>query len=116
MSITTTLGKRAELRSAPTIRPHARRAPRPVLVWNGLTTGLKRVVAIALFIALWQLAPTLGWVEPAFLPPFTTVTHALVQLAQDGTLWTDIVASLHRSLTGFALAIAIAIPLGLLIA
>ncbi|MBV9831666.1 MAG: ABC transporter permease [Marmoricola sp.] len=116
MSITSTLGKRTELRPAPPIRARARRAPRPVLVWNGLTTGLKRVVAIALFIAVWQLAPTLGWVEPAFLPPFTTVAQALVQLVQDGTLWTDIAASLHRSLTGFALAIAIAIPLGLLIA
>ena len=128
--ITSTLGKRAELRPAPVgapdrsvTRPHRprvasprRRVPRSMAVWNGLTTGVKRAAAITLFLALWELAPALGWVEPAFLPPFTTVVHALVQLAEDGTLWTDITASLHRSLTGFALAIAIAIPLGLLIA
>jgi NitT/TauT family transport system permease protein len=44
------------------------------------------------------------------------VVQALRRLAADGTLWTDIVASLHRSLTGFVVANAIAIPLGLLIA
>ena len=129
--ITTTLGKPAGLRTAPVGTPDraasrrpsrhrvgspGRRTPRSAAVWNGLMTGAKRTAAITLFIALWQLAPALGWVEPAFLPSFTTVVHALVQLAQDGTLWTDITASLHRSLTGFALAIAIAIPLGLLIA
>ena len=84
--------------------------------WRGLRTGSKRVAAIALFLVLWQVAPSLGWVEPAFLPPFTTVLQALLRLAGDGTLWTDITASLHRSLTGFAVAIVIAIPLGLLIA
>jgi NitT/TauT family transport system permease protein len=83
---------------------------------RGLVTVLKRTVAIAAFLVLWQVAPALGWVEPAFLPSFTTVLDALQRLIADGTLWTDITASLHRSLTGFALANAIAIPLGLLIA
>jgi NitT/TauT family transport system permease protein len=103
-------------RSARQSRAALRRTPHTVVAWRGLRTVLKRVTAVALFLVLWQLAPSLGWVEPAFLPPFTTVVDALVRLAADGTLWTDITASLHRSLTGFALAIVIAIPLGLLIA
>ncbi|MDH2413088.1 ABC transporter permease [Nocardioides sp. CER19] len=85
-------------------------------VGHGLTVTLKRVIAVVAFLALWQIAPKAGWVEPAFLPPFTEVVQALQRLAADGTLWTDIVASLHRSLTGFLVANAIAIPLGLLIA
>ena len=34
-----------------------------------LGTGVRRTVAIAAFLALWQIAPTLGWVDPAFLSP-----------------------------------------------
>lgn len=73
-------------------------------------------IAIVAFLVLWQIAPKLGWVEEAFLPPFTTVVDALVELIRSGVLWTDISASLHRSLAGFAIAIALGIPLGLLIA
>jgi len=98
------------------VRVLGRRTPVVRAVGRGLGVALKRVVAVAVFLALWQIAPHAGWVEPAFLPPFTTVVEALGRLVRDGTLWTDIVASLHRSLTGFALANAIAIPLGLLIA
>lgn len=121
--ITRALGARSEPPDAPTgQRPAtdqsgtAVRRTAAVAAWGAMRIGLKRVAAIALFLALWQLAPNIGWVEPAFLPPFTTVLHALFGLAADGTLWTDIAASLHRSLTGFVLAIVIAIPLGLLIA
>jgi NitT/TauT family transport system permease protein len=104
-------------RTAPAARAPARRTSSPAAAaGRGLAWALKRVAAILAFLALWQLAPNAGWVEPAFLPPFTTVLHALARLAADGTLWTDIVASLHRSLTGFLVANAIAIPLGLLIA
>ena len=97
-------------------RSAGRRTPLAVAAGRRLAALLKRVVAVAAFLALWQLAPNAGWVEPAFLPPFTSVLQALGRLAADGTLWTDIVASLHRSLTGFVVANAVAIPLGLLIA
>ncbi|MBB2890986.1 ABC transporter permease [Flexivirga oryzae] len=97
--------------------PITTRVGRP-LAWagRGAATVAKRVAAIGVFLVLWQVAPKLGWVEEAFLPPFTTVLDALVDLARSGVLWTDISASLHRSLAGFAIAIAIGIPLGLLIA
>lgn len=100
--------------------PVERRTPRRTAPGRALGRAaratLTRTVAIAAFLVLWQIAPSLGWVEPAFLPRFTTVLGALRRLAADGTLWTDVVASLHRSLTGFVLANAVAIPLGLLIA
>ncbi|MEU7875504.1 ABC transporter permease [Dactylosporangium sp. NPDC049140] len=81
-----------------------------------LGTGVRRVVAIAAFLALWQLAPTVGWVDPAFLSPLSEVLHTWWGLAVDGDLWTNIWASLHRSLSGFAIAISVAVPLGLLVA
>lgn len=85
-------------------------------VGRGAAKVAKHGIAIVVFLVLWQLAPKLGWVEEAFLPPFTSVVDALVDLIRSGVLWTDISASLHRSLAGFAIAIALGIPLGLLIA
>ncbi len=81
-----------------------------------LGTVAKRVVAIATFLVIWELAPTLGWVDRAFLSPLSEVLSALWQLVLSGDLWTNIDASLHRSLTGLLAAVAIAVPLGLLIA
>ncbi|HWC24252.1 MAG TPA: ABC transporter permease [Flexivirga sp.] len=101
---------------APVI-PLPRRRPRRVAaIGRGAGKVAKRSIAIVVFLVLWQIAPKLGWVEEAFLPPFTSVLQALRDLIGSGVLWTDISASLHRSLAGFAIAIVTGIPLGLLIA
>lgn len=87
------------------------RASAPV-VWR----FLKPSVAIVAFLALWEIAPRVGLVDEVFLPPFTTVVGAFLDLAQSGELWQHVSASLFRALVGFFFAIAIAIPLGIAIA
>ena len=69
------------------------------------------LLVIAAVVALWW------WLvvrtESAIFPtPWQVVTGAL-ELAKDGTLWEHIGASLFRVGTGFALAMVVAIPLGL---
>jgi NitT/TauT family transport system permease protein len=75
----------------------------------------RRTVAIAAFLALWETAPRIGLVDRTFLVPFSEAVPALWGLARNGQLWSNTEASLIRSLTGFVLAIAVAVPLGLLI-
>jgi NitT/TauT family transport system permease protein len=77
---------------------------------------LRRVSAVAVFLGLWQVAPTLGWVDRTFLPPLSEVLDAWASLARSGDLWTNVQASLQRSLVGFSIAISVAVPLGLLVA
>ncbi|RSN71800.1 ABC transporter permease [Actinomadura sp. WAC 06369] len=72
-------------------------------------------VAIAAFLALWEAAPRANLVDPIFLPPLSEVLPALGDLAASGRLWENARASIVRSLAGFGLAIAAAVPLGLLI-
>lgn len=86
-----------------------RRAGRALL---GVIT---RTVAIAALIAVWETAPRLGLVDRTFLPPFSEVAVAWWELLLDGQLAEHAQASLGRSLTGFGLAVAVAVPLGLLI-
>ncbi|WP_433479177.1 ABC transporter permease [Spirillospora sp. CA-142024] len=93
------------------------RSPRRLLrrAAGTATAAGRRTIAIILFLAAWELAPRAGLVDRTFLPPVSQIVPALWELARDGQLWTNTEASLTRSLTGFALAIAIAVPLGLLI-
>jgi NitT/TauT family transport system permease protein len=72
-------------------------------------------VAVAALLGVWEAAPRLGLVDSTFLPPFSEVARAWWELAVNGQLATNLQASLIRSLSGFALAVVIAVPLGLLI-
>jgi NitT/TauT family transport system permease protein len=85
----------------------------PIGPW--LTRLASRSFVILAFLALWEIAPRVGLVEPAFLPPLSSVLHAGWELAQNGQLWNHVSASLSRSLGGFALAILLSVPLGLAI-
>lgn len=90
---------------------------RPARSWVRVArTVVVRSSGIVAFLLLWQLAPTLGWVDKTFLPPVTEVLHAWWGLATSGELWVDVQASLIRSLSGFAIAVVVAVPAGLLIA
>jgi len=80
-----------------------------------LWLGTRRWVAIAAFLILWEVAPRLGLVEQAFLPPLSEVLRTGVGLIQNGQLWNHVQASLSRSLFGFGLAIVYAVPLGIAI-
>jgi NitT/TauT family transport system permease protein len=92
----------------------ARRRPR-FSPWRLLRAIVTKSVAIAAFLALWQAYPVLFPENAVWLPSFTTVLDALWGLVRSGDLAEHLQASLIRSMSGFGLAIAIAIPLGLLI-
>jgi len=72
-------------------------------------------IAIVAFLLFWEVAPRVGLAEPAFLPPLSTVLGTGWELIKNGQLPSHVQASLSRSLVGFALAIAHAVPLGLVI-
>lgn len=80
-----------------------------------LYTFFKRSIAIIIFLAIWEVLPRIGIVDSAFLPPLSAVLVAGWNLILSGQLLTHLEASLLRSITGFFVAIIIAIPLGLLI-
>nr|WP_228811742.1 ABC transporter permease [Nocardia otitidiscaviarum] len=71
---------------------------------------------IIAFLALWEAAPRAGLVDEVFLPPFSTVVRAFSDLVGSGQMGEHVSTSLTRSLIGFSLAVAAAIPAGLGIA
>lgn len=83
----------------------------PYLLLKGATKSL----AIVVLLLLWEIAPRAGLVDRTFLPPFSEVADAWWGLAADGQLADNARASLARSFSGFGIAVAVAVPLGLLI-
>ncbi|WP_046565502.1 ABC transporter permease [Micromonospora sp. HK10] len=77
--------------------------------------ALRRGVALLALAGLWETAPRAGLVDRVFLPPLSEVLAAWWVLLRSGQLADHVGASLTRSLTGLALAVLGAIPLGLLI-
>ncbi|MFB7874147.1 ABC transporter permease [Nocardia sp. NPDC056064] len=76
----------------------------------------KPLLAFALLLGAWELAPRFGLVDEVFLPPFSIVVQAFFELAANGQLGDHISASLTRSVTGFSIALVIAVPAGIAIA
>lgn len=83
--------------------------------FSGLLKVIKQSIVLVLLFLLWEIAPRAGLVDAAFFPPISEVITALWNLIASGELFTHFLASIIRSFSGFALAVIIAIPLGLLI-
>ena len=73
------------------------------------------VVNLALFFALWQLAPTLFDIPTLFFPTLAAVIAEIPEMHSEGILISNVATSLRVYLTGMAFAVAVSIPLGLLL-
>jgi NitT/TauT family transport system permease protein len=73
--------------------------------------------AIVLFLLLWEFGPKylIDQQTRVFLPPLHDDLQATWRLVQNGQMQSHLKASLTRSAIGFGIALAAAIPLGLLI-
>ncbi len=95
-----------------------RRAPLVAPVWRQVrATGVavaSRWGLLLGFLLLWQAASVQGWVSASVLPPLDAIAGALWQGIAGGALLDDLAISLQRSGTAFASAVALGIPLGLL--
>ena len=101
---------------APVVQAKPTTAPEPKSRkrWSGLLNGW---AAVLLFLAVWELVPRFVLDEGTrtFLPPVSEDLVALWELVLDGQLADHLLASIGRSAAGFAVAVAVAVPLGLLI-
>jgi NitT/TauT family transport system permease protein len=73
------------------------------------------LLAILIFLGIWEIAGRSGVINPTFLPPFSKVAVAFWNLLISGVLFKHLFVSLQRAILGFAVGLAISIPLGVLI-
>lgn len=71
--------------------------------------------ALMALLAMWEAAPAFGFIDPLFTSSPTRVVRAGVELFRTGEIWPDIEASATEFAWGYLAAIAVAVPLGLVI-
>lgn len=75
----------------------------------------QKLLAIVIFLLSWEIAPRIGLVDPAFIPPASVVFSTLWNFFLSGTLIKHTSISLQRAFAGYAVAVVVAIPLGFLV-
>jgi NitT/TauT family transport system permease protein/taurine transport system permease protein len=74
------------------------------------------VLPFVALVAAWTLVTRAGLVSAIFLPPPADVARTAWELARDGSLWINILASLGRVLLGVAASVPLAVGLGVAVA
>jgi ABC-type nitrate/sulfonate/bicarbonate transport system permease component len=72
------------------------------------------IVPLACIMVLWEVAVRVSHVPPAVLPPLSKIFAAIAKMAYDGTLWSDIAATLYRLIKSTSVGIVLGTVLGLL--
>jgi ABC-type nitrate/sulfonate/bicarbonate transport system permease component len=85
------------------------------MIPNALSVA-KALLSIAGVIALWALVTASGAVNTDLFPTPRMVWTAVIDLYQDGVLFTDLAVSLRRAATGFAIGASLGVVVGLLTA
>jgi ABC-type nitrate/sulfonate/bicarbonate transport system permease component len=73
------------------------------------------IVNLAIFCLVWEYGVILLDIKPIIAPTFSAVVAEIGELHQEGVLVPNLLISLRVYLVGMALAIALSIPLGLLL-
>jgi len=71
-----------------------------------------RSSGVIVFLFLWEIAPRLEWIDPYFVPPFSTVLAEIGRLFSDGSMITHLLVSFWRAVLGLLTALLIGLPLG----
>ena len=87
---------------------------------RSLAPTLLPLASFILFLAMWEYAVAAGWLRRLLFPPPSRLFASAIELAVDGfpvgkTLLNHVVVTLLRIGGGFLAAVALALPLGLLI-
>jgi ABC-type nitrate/sulfonate/bicarbonate transport system permease component len=76
--------------------------------------ALARILPIGGFLLAWELVTRTGLVNPFVFPPVTEIVIRWVALIANGQVFWPLWNTLWRSLVGLAAAIAVGVPLGIL--
>ena len=76
---------------------------------------LVSTIAVLVFLAIWEIAPRAGMVDPTFTSQPSRVFAASLEIVPSGDFLHDVSVSLSEFAIGFALAVGIGVPLGLLL-
>jgi len=77
---------------------------------------VRGVLALLAAAAVYEAMARSGYFAPALLPTLPTIAHTLFATLADGTMIEHAAFTLYRVMFGFALAVVVGLPLGILMA
>lgn len=98
-------------------RPSPAASPSPFAFRGGLPRRTERAIAMVAslaVLALWEIAVRLGWMNALYFPPPSRIATALTDMILNQGLLVDAGISTLRVWGAFAIAVVMAIPLGVL--
>ena len=75
-------------------------------------SSVRRGLALVLLLILWELLSRVGWLDPFYLPPPSTVAQVMFTLADDGELWPHLGATAIAAFAGLLVGLVLGIGLG----
>jgi NitT/TauT family transport system permease protein len=85
------------------------------LIWPLSRHTTISVLAVLVFLVGWQVVPALGWVNGQFTSQPSAVAVAAIDIVRTDDFFFHAWVSLSEFLVGFALALVVSIPLGVLL-
>ncbi len=82
---------------------------------RSLMSHMQPLLGTVVLLAVWWLVAALKLVDPVLLPSPWAAIHSFVADLFGGTLWTDFWRTIVRTSWSFALAVVVAVPLGILL-
>lgn len=73
---------------------------------------VRRAIALAVLVLLWEALSRVGVLDPFYAPPPTQVAGVLAELFADGSIWDHLHATFAAALGGLILGLAVGIVLG----
>lgn len=86
----------------------------PPSAWKRNEKWLLGTISMALFLAFWETAVALQWVNPLFTSSPSRIVRAALVMFEDGSIIEHIEVSAHEFLVGYGLAVVLGVPLGIL--
>ena len=72
------------------------------------------MIGVVAVLAIWEAFARSGMFSTALTPPIESIAATMFDMIRDGSLLENTLATLARVFLGFAIAVAIAVPLGVL--
>jgi NitT/TauT family transport system permease protein len=86
----------------------------PRTTWKRHEKWLLGTISMTLFLAFWETAVALQWVNPLFTSSPSRIVRAAFEMFADGSIIEHIEVSAHEFVVGYGLAVIIGVPLGIL--
>lgn len=89
--------------------------PRRIGFYRRHEAPILATACLLILIGVWQLCWSLGWISPMFFSGPSAIARKFIELMSTGELQRNVLFSGKSFLIGFALAVIVGVPLGILV-